>query len=303
MNPISLVLTLILVVWIGLGSYLYTCVYWQLCDGWTGANQKPVAEVKIDKPEPEWPTLSVYYKSGLFLSAENNFRVPKNTTDWKVPDASKFVIDSIKNFLKKNPGTKLEITGYYLPNEENKSKFENLGLARADAIAKLMADPALKNRFVLKGAQKESFTEKDNDYYDALYLKIFDDTPAPDIQLTEKETEILNAKHTVYFQEGSTLLITTPETEEFFKLLKNYLTKSPQSKITITGHTDNVGTAELNLGYGKNRAENVKKQLVARGLPASQIQTESKGLSEPIADNASPEGRQKNRRAEIVFQK
>lgn len=303
MNPISLVLSLILVVWIGLGSYLYTCVYWQLCEGWTGTNQKPVAEVKIDKPEPTLPTLDVYYKSGVFLSAENNFSVPKNATDWKVPDASKFVLDSIKNFLKKNPNTKLEITGYYLPTEENKTKFDNLGLARADALAKLLIDPALKDRFVLKGVQKENLTQKDNDYYDALYLKLYNDISTPEIPLTEKETEILNAKHTVYFQEGSTLLVTNPETEEFFKLLKNYLAKSPKSKITITGHTDNTGSAELNLGYGKNRAENVKQQLILRGLPASQIITESKGLSEPIADNTKPEGRQKNRRAEIVFQK
>jgi outer membrane protein OmpA-like peptidoglycan-associated protein len=185
MNPISFLLSLVLVVWIGVGSYIYTCVYWQLCDGW---RTPPKTEIKAE---------------------------PENKPQEPAPDT----------------------------------------------------------------AQKE-----------------------PPVKLTEKEKEILTAKHTVYFALGSTQLLASPDTEKFFTILKEYLQKSPSSKIVITGHTDNVGSAENNLQYGKNRAEAVKAQLVARGLPATQIVTDSKGMTEPIADNESDAGRQKNRRAEIVFQ-
>ncbi|OGI43160.1 MAG: hypothetical protein A2150_03815 [Candidatus Muproteobacteria bacterium RBG_16_64_11] len=71
--------------------------------------------------------------------------------------------------------------------------------------------------------------------------------------------------------------------------------------ITVTGHTDNVGTDAYNQKLSERRAEAVKKYLVGKGVNAGQIQTQGKGESQPVADNKTADGRAKNRRVDIEF--
>lgn len=70
-------------------------------------------------------------------------------------------------------------------------------------------------------------------------------------------------------------------------------------KIVITGHTDGEKKAVNNLSLGLKRAVEIKKHLMQYGVPPSKIETYSKGETEPIGDNATFEGRQKNRRVSI----
>lgn len=77
------------------------------------------------------------------------------------------------------------------------------------------------------------------------------------------------------------------------------LKKFPGVRVTIVGHTDNVGTPESNLDLSKRRAESVKRYLVEGGVDGSRIETDGKGDTDPVADNATEEGRAQNRR--IVF--
>lgn len=65
------------------------------------------------------------------------------------------------------------------------------------------------------------------------------------------------------------------------------------------GHTDGVGSDAYNQRLSLARAESVKAYLVSQGIPAARIRTEGKGKSQPVADNATAEGRAKNRRVEI----
>jgi OmpA-OmpF porin, OOP family len=71
--------------------------------------------------------------------------------------------------------------------------------------------------------------------------------------------------------------------------------------ITLTGHTDAIGTEAYNYKLGLRRAQAVKEYLVSHGLPADQIKVESKGKSQPIATNKTAAGRAKNRRVDIDF--
>jgi len=69
--------------------------------------------------------------------------------------------------------------------------------------------------------------------------------------------------------------------------------------LIAVGHTDSIGTEQYNLGLSQRRAESVKAYLVNRGIPANRIYTEGKGESNPVASNATREGRAQNRRVEI----
>lgn len=65
--------------------------------------------------------------------------------------------------------------------------------------------------------------------------------------------------------------------------------------IVATGHTDSTGPAAYNQKLSLRRANAVKAYLVAKGIPAERVYTEGKGASQPVASNATREGRAKNR--------
>jgi len=77
------------------------------------------------------------------------------------------------------------------------------------------------------------------------------------------------------------------------------LTEYSALRISITGHTDDIGDRTKNLDLSKERADSVKTYLVGKGIDEKRIETRGAGPDEPIADNKQAAGRQKNRRIEF----
>jgi len=73
----------------------------------------------------------------------------------------------------------------------------------------------------------------------------------------------------------------------------------PVTRVTIIGHTDNVGSDAVNNPLSVNRAAAVRDYLVPRGVAASRIAIDGRGSREPVADNSTAQGRAMNRRVEI----
>lgn len=84
---------------------------------------------------------------------------------------------------------------------------------------------------------------------------------------------------------------------KFATSLKN----SPETDITIYGHTDNTGTRAVNERISKERAEAVANFLVGNGIARNRITTEGLAFDQPVADNSTAEGRAKNRRVEVYI--
>lgn len=83
--------------------------------------------------------------------------------------------------------------------------------------------------------------------------------------------------------------------------LAKFMKDHPKLTLTLIGHTDNTNTADYNMKLSEDRVKAVKKELVNRGVNPNRITTIGKGQSEPVADNTSESGKQKNRRVEMVF--
>jgi OmpA-OmpF porin, OOP family len=82
----------------------------------------------------------------------------------------------------------------------------------------------------------------------------------------------------------------------------DFMKKYPTTTAVIEGHTDNVGSAEHNMALSQRRAEAVVNYLVDNfGIDRSRLQAKGYGLTRPVADNATNEGRQKNRRIEAII--
>ena len=105
---------------------------------------------------------------------------------------------------------------------------------------------------------------------------------------------------------GGVLFVTNhsdllPSAQVKLNEVANALTKQDaESKITVEGHTDSQGLASYNQELSQRRAQSVRDYLVSRGISADRVTAQGFGLTRPIADNASAEGRANNRRVEIV---
>ncbi|MGK2863565.1 MAG: OmpA family protein [Chitinophagaceae bacterium] len=105
------------------------------------------------------------------------------------------------------------------------------------------------------------------------------------------------ASQNIYFATGKYTLLS-----KSFKGLNEIarLMKADQDlKLAIDGHTDNVGRDEFNQKLSENRAASVKTYLIKQGIDVSRIISSGHGESEPIGDNNTAAGRQKNRRVEL----
>jgi outer membrane protein OmpA-like peptidoglycan-associated protein len=87
-----------------------------------------------------------------------------------------------------------------------------------------------------------------------------------------------------------------PVVDQIFELMKSDVTL----KISIEGHTDNVGDAVSNKKLSQDRAKAVMDALIAKGVDKTRMSFVGWGQEKPVADNRSEEGRSKNRRVEIV---
>jgi outer membrane protein OmpA-like peptidoglycan-associated protein len=80
-----------------------------------------------------------------------------------------------------------------------------------------------------------------------------------------------------------------------------FLTENPAITIEISGHTDNTGNAAYNRQLSERRAQAVYNYLVNRGIDARRLIANGYGMSRPVADNTTEEGKQLNRRIEFLI--
>ncbi len=114
----------------------------------------------------------------------------------------------------------------------------------------------------------------------------------------EKRGLVVTLSDILFDVDKSTIRMgTATKLNHLVNILKDY----PKRKILIEGHTDNTGTDEYNLILSKERAYAVMGYLLSKGLNEQKIQAKGFGEIRPVATNYTPEGRQQNRRVEIVI--
>jgi outer membrane protein OmpA-like peptidoglycan-associated protein/tetratricopeptide (TPR) repeat protein len=130
-----------------------------------------------------------------------------------------------------------------------------------------------------------------------LSQKAPDSTYNIDIPLQPIEANASVVLKNIFFESGRFDLkpASTIELDNILQLMK----ENPTLKIQISGHTDNIGKAGDNLTLSNNRAQAVVKYLVSKGIEPARLTYKGYGATQPVADNATEEGRAKNRRTEL----
>jgi outer membrane protein OmpA-like peptidoglycan-associated protein len=116
--------------------------------------------------------------------------------------------------------------------------------------------------------------------------------PPPPAYIPAPKQEIVLEK--VFFETNSAKL--KPESSETLDKVAASLIANPGIKIQVAGHTDNTGSAKYNLKLSDQRANAVMQYLISKGVDPSMLTEKGFGLTEPIADNKTAEGRAQNRR-------
>lgn len=187
---------------------------------------------------------------------------------------------------------------------------DSIAVAEAEA-ARLAAEKAAADALAAAEAERLARLSAEEQARLAREKAIADSIAAAEAErarLVQEAIERFNALKTkgesitVHFDTGGDKLKFNDGEQIMMDEVCMVLSERHDIRIRITGHTDNTGNAEQNLKvWGKKRAEALKAYMVGRGVNADQIECESRGQEEPVADNSTREGRAQNRRANIKF--
>lgn len=277
-------------------------------------NQMPTALIGVK----EWAVKNPDIVSNILKSALTASNQMKNYEDWKVR-ASQAVADTYKietadywyKMFKGQQGTKAGLT-------------YNMGGSKVFNYADAMQYFGLSdgvNRYKSVYNQVSGYLTELNPFgfnenvgsvvpYDQavnlFFLKNINDiesTSADKADYSNEAKEVVaSGEWKINFNTGSAE-ISNSSSKEVEKIY-NLLVQAENTKLTVVGHTDNVGNPDANLALSKSRAQAVVDYLKQKGIPANRFQLiDGKGQSDPIADNNSASGKASNRRVVITFLK
>jgi outer membrane protein OmpA-like peptidoglycan-associated protein len=195
-------------------------------------------------------------------------------------------------------------TNPYTGEEEasNKAKGAAIGAAAGAVIGVLSgadADERRKNALIGAGVGALAGTAV-GAYMDAQEAKLREQLRNTGVSVTRLGDDIvLNMPGNVTFD------VNQSEVKgNFYEVLNSVglvLKEFDKTLIDVNGHTDSTGTVEYNMGLSNRRAASVAAYLEAQGVAPTRLFTQGFGPHYPVADNATPEGRQLNRRVELIL--
>ncbi len=116
------------------------------------------------------------------------------------------------------------------------------------------------------------------------------------IVVTKAKIEL---KEKVHFATAESKIL--PDSFAMLNEVAEALKQRPEVKVRIEGHTDSRGSSRKNLALSQRRADSVRQYLIAREVPADQMEARGYGQTQEIADNRTAVGREQNRRVEFII--
>jgi outer membrane protein OmpA-like peptidoglycan-associated protein len=195
-------------------------------------------------------------------------------------------------------GQLLEITGNYYTGETAPEGFANMGLARAASVKAMFQPPLTDEQFVSNSSLIDPAPEgiQGDTLFEAITFRTKTPPPPESVECIVNNDNSL----TILFPYGAAEREVDEKIEECLNDIISLINKQG-GQAHIVGHTDDAGGPRFNLELGQKRADHIKAILVKNGVDSSSITTESKGESQPVADNSTEEGSRLNRRAVLTI--
>lgn len=235
-----------------------------------------------------------------------------NITHQRRPDWG--AMKPVVNYLQKSSRGTMTIVALFAVNpniEDPKQREELAQQGRTEALNALNAFDAWKKEMEMRNKIQYQVAEVDYRYFKgAYYYSQQTDEPVIHVGVLmyfgSKKKAIFTVDTNVrtfddirFFPNDATIV---ESWESHIDTLANYLKENENKGVLLIGYSDNTGTEAYTMGLSRQRAVEVRKALVLRGIDASRIEVEAKGEEDPIGDNSTREGRIKNNRVCIKIQ-
>lgn len=292
-----------------------TILYWFFCCSLCCAegndkNKEPEKKVIVE-PEAKEVTKNAFTISdanGDFnIEIQDNFNFKKSSFSILDPVSNNVEhgVSQLKDFLLANPLKTIDITGFYKSDEVNNSAYPNLGLARSNSVKNYLVTHGVPSRQIdTYGKLNDDINLDDtNTLFGPLKFGVLttDESDTSAIDALKTACDAVKANPLVlHFKTGQASIVLTAAQRQKIADISHCVDKLGV-KVQVVGYTDNTGNAANNVVLGQQRADFAKEYLVRNGILSTNIDTSSKGSSEPIADNATEEGRAENRRTVVTI--
>ena len=170
--------------------------------------------------------------------------------------------------------------------------------AKAEAVAQQQALAAETEKAKAAAAQSENLRQQAEQEKAELRARLLQQLNQV-LATRDSARGLIANMSDVLFRSGSYELL--PAARERLAKVSGIVLAYPSLHLAVEGHTDSVGGDEYNQNLSERRAESVRDYFVQQGIQAGSIVARGFGKTEPIASNDTPEGRQQNRRVELIL--
>ena len=228
-----------------------------------------------------------FYSEGISTEINSSeIIIPKSSIDFKY---------KLNTYLIEHPDEQLHIHSIYSPVENIDTP--NLGIQRGEKMKEILIDVGIPNeRIVIKPVIK-GINSKENDWTkNIIYFTFNPFNEKRKIELTIPKKKI------IYPNYSNSGILINKELKVLLSDIKNNLSRNPELKVEIVGHTDYVGSGIDNYRMGLKDARQVRWYLISNGgFKSDQIIATSRGEDEPIDSNKENKDILSNRRIEVIY--
>lgn len=261
-----------------------------------------------------WKFTTFDGKKSYFINFDyNKFRKIK----WEKDDKRNWeTFDPVMDYLTSAGRIPMHIYAIYAVNpniKDQDTRDELIAKAQMEAVISLdyfrdiLIDKEMKNKVAYKVAEIDWRYWKDETYYtepqpedDLIRVGLICDFSSKKVDLLESPAK--NARtfaEIKFFANDATI---QPSYNAELDDLANYLKQEKGLEVLLTGYSDNVGTETYNMGLSRQRAVEIKKALMKRGIAENRIEVIARGEDDPVGDNNTLAGRTANNRVSVKIQ-
>jgi len=262
-----------LAVWLVGGSWFYACKVLGLCDNIVAVLPKVKKEIQILDPK----ALQDAY--GSIFNAEEGLKLKLGLDTLILSPSFERELDHMANFLKENTDTKLTVTGCFSSEEDNRTSFPDLGLARAAKIKKLLIDREVDNAQLLSASieKEQLFSEQgfaeNNEVIDFKFSEDYDELNENDVKSAFKAARVISSE--ALFESNEENIHINKKMDDAIMDLVYYFNRSKDQHLKVSVDFEKEERAQLpsmndslEFEMGEYRAFNFKRSMLDRGLSA-----------------------------------
>ncbi len=233
----------------------------------------------------------------LIFVFDEGIAIKKNSPSIVIPASAIDFKYKINSYLIEHPNEELVINAYYDASESLETP--NLGDQRGMEVQKILINLGiLRERIVVKSTIQSLDFDSTGTFNNGISLQF----KPLDEDRFKNPTVTIPQSQTIYPKFVNNDVFANQEMRDLLTEAKFILDTNPEVVLEVIGHTDYVGNAQDNYLVALKYAQQVRWYLISKGdLDKSRIKASSKGETEPIANNASAQGRLLNRRIEIKY--